>query len=77
MELKGVLSCNRSKPWNRQSHQVPLAREGCAVGLMARTEDTLSETARACRQLGSTVFALPIDLESPMAAGRRSKTIDA
>ena len=38
---------------------IALAQEGCALGLMARTEETLSETARACRQLGSTVFALP------------------
>ena len=45
-----------------------LAKEGCALGLMARTEKTLSETAQACREFGSTVFALPIDLESPLAA---------
>lgn len=47
---------------------IALAKEGCAVGLMARTAEKLSETAQACREFGSPVFALPIDLESPLAA---------
>ena len=47
---------------------VALAQEGCAVGLMARTEETLSQTAEACRSFGVPVFALPVDLESPLAA---------
>lgn len=45
-----------------------LAQKGCAVGLMARTEETLADAAKACREFGFPVFALPIDIESPSAA---------
>ena len=45
-----------------------LAEKGCAVGLIARTESTLAQTAKECRAFGSQVFALPVDLESPAAA---------
>jgi|MDSW01.2.fsa_nt_gb 3-oxoacyl-[acyl-carrier protein] reductase len=47
---------------------IALAKEGCAVGLMARTAETLSTTAQTCREFGAPVFALPVDLESPLAA---------
>lgn len=45
-----------------------LAEKGCAVGLIARTEATLAQTAKECRAFGAPVFALPVDLESPAAA---------
>ena len=45
-----------------------LAEKGCAVGLIARTEATLAQTAKECRAFGAPVFALPVDLESPAAS---------
>ena len=54
---------------------IALAKEGCAVGLMARSEEALSETAKACREFGSSVFALPIDLGSPLAAAEGLKLL--
>lgn len=54
---------------------VALAEKGCAVGLMARTESTLAQTAKECRGFGSEVFALPVDLGSPAAAAEGLKLL--
>lgn len=68
MELKGKVAVitGASRGIGRALAEA-LAQEGCSVGLMARSEKTLAETAHACRKFGHRVFALPVDLESPAA----------
>lgn len=39
-----------------------LAEEGCDVGLMARSEGELEETARLCREQGVRALPFPVDL---------------
>lgn len=47
-----------------------LAREGCDVGICARSEDQLREAADELEDLGARAFALPADLTESEVPGR-------